>query len=148
MPPQIPRLAMVFGVLGIAFFVARSQLVPASFGETGFYRADFTKELQTQPLLFAGIPACLECHSDKEESAHVVNGVRCESCHGPALKHAEAFDESLPYVPGKRADCGRCHAMVAGRRANFPQQNLAEHNPGMPCTDCHVVHEAPTEEAP
>lgn len=148
MPPQVPRLALVFGILGLAFFAAKSQLVPTSFGEKGFYRADFTGELATREMAFAGIAKCIECHPDKESSNHVLNGVRCESCHGPALNHAESFDEFHPYVPSKRADCGRCHAKIAGRRVDFPQQELKEHNPGVPCMDCHAIHEAPTEEQP
>jgi hypothetical protein len=37
--------------------------------------------------------------------------------------------------------------MIAGRRSDFPQQDLKEHNPGAPCTDCHTVHETPSEGA-
>lgn len=147
MAPQVPRIALVFGLVGIAYFVARSQIVPPSFGEKGFYRADFTQELAKKEMHFAGSQACMDCHSDKYETTnHVTNGVSCQSCHGPALAHTEDYEKSKPLVPHEREDCGRCHQSVAGRRANFPQQDLAEHNPGTMCTACHTVHEAATEE--
>jgi formate-dependent nitrite reductase cytochrome c552 subunit len=145
MAPQIPRLALVFGILTIAFFVVRTQAVPKSFGEKGFYRADFPAELAELQMSHAGSQACAECHSDKSETtAHFINGVACESCHGPSLKHVESFDEFKPHIPDKRAECGRCHAMIVGRRADFPQQDMKEHNPGQLCMSCHVVHDTAT----
>lgn len=141
MAPQIPRLAMVFGVLCIAFFVVRSQTVPESFGQRGFYRDHFPAELAKLPLIHAGSKACMECHEDKATATpHFKAGVTCESCHGPAKKHVENFDEFKPAIPDTRAACGRCHDMVTGRRADFPQQDLKEHNPGKRCIDCHEVH--------
>ncbi len=143
MAPQVPRLALVFGLLTTSYFVARSQLVPSSFGEKGFYRNDFPAELASLPFAHAGKQACAKCHPEKEEATkHVINGVSCESCHGPSQRHVESFDEFKPYVPSKRSDCGRCHASVAGRRASFPQQDLKEHNPGEICTTCHTVHDS------
>lgn len=147
MAPQIPRIALVFGLVAIAYFVARSQIVPPSFGEKGFYRADFTTELAKLPMQHAGSQACNDCHPDKAETTiHVLNGVSCESCHGPAQKHVDDYEAMKPFVPSERNDCGRCHASVAGRPASFPQQDMKEHNPGSMCTDCHAIHETAEEE--
>lgn len=141
MAPQIPRVALVFGVLVIAFFVARSQTVPDTFGDKGHYRAAFPAELASLPLIHSGKQACMECHSDKPETTpHFKIGVSCESCHGPAQKHVENFDEFKPFVPNTRAACGRCHEAIVGRSPSFPQQNLKEHNPGQRCISCHEIH--------
>ncbi len=147
MAPQIPRLALVFGILIATFFTVRTQTVPASFGEKGFYRGDFPRELAELSMSHAGSKACMECHPDKgETTTHFINGVNCESCHGPSLKHVESFDEFKPHIISTRAECGRCHAMVVGRSASFPQQDMKEHNPGQLCVNCHTVHVAPTGE--
>ena len=83
MAPQIPRLALVFGILLTAFLVVRTQTVPASFGEKGFYRGDFPRELAELSMSHAGSKACMECHPDKgETTTHFVNGVNCANYDG------------------------------------------------------------------
>lgn len=139
--PQLPRLALAFGALLLMFLAVRSQVVPKSFGEDGFFRADFVRELRDRPGTFAGKDACMMCHEDiAKVTAHFKAGVSCESCHGPALAHAEDFEKFKPLRTMSREECGRCHSISAAKRKGFPQVDLKEHNPGERCTSCHEIH--------
>jgi len=98
-------------------------------------------------LSHAGKQACADCHPDLfEKTFHVNAGVACEACHGPALKHVEDYEAFLPPKPEGRQLCTRCHNRVVGRRADFPQVDVKEHNPGEPCMSCHVIHPQGDEE--
>jgi hypothetical protein len=143
MAPQIPRLALAFGALIVGFLAYRSQVVPASFGETGFYRADFVRELQTVPNIHAGRDACMTCHEDlAKTTTHVTKGVACESCHGPSKEHSEDFEKYRPARLGAAVACARCHEQIAGRPSGFPQVVAKEHSAGQVCRTCHTVHES------
>lgn len=144
-PPQVTHLALTAAVLFIAFVAARTVLVPQSFGQTGFYRADAIGEHAGKSLIHAGKEACKACHDDKFSSPHVAAGVSCESCHGPAEAHVQDFENVKPTKPSSRAFCGVCHQKLAGRPSSHPQQDLTTHNPTERCITCHTVH--PAQEA-
>ncbi len=144
-PPQIARLLLITIAIVAVYFTARHFLVPPSFGQYGWFRADYLKENAALPITYAGAAACAECH-DKAvaklaKAKHKL--VACESCHGALGKHAD--DPSV--TPAKIRDaffCVRCHAANPSRPAKFPQVNLAEHNAGQKCGECHSAH-LPTE---
>lgn len=141
MPPQVPRLMLAFGALVASFFGFRSMVVPDSFGETGFYRADFVKEIREDPMRHAGRESCANCHDLVSSTKHTQKGVGCEACHGPSLSHTEDFEKFKPSRLGPDVACGRCHAQIAGRPKEFPQVDIKEHSGGEACRTCHTVHE-------
>lgn len=141
MRPQVVRLGLCFVFFIAAFIAVRSQVVPKGFGTEGFHRAQAPDLVASFPLVHAGHQACGDCHPDiVENTFHVKAGVACESCHGPAEKHVQDFESFKPPKPQGRDLCARCHGMVVGRRADFPQVDVKEHNPGEPCMSCHEIH--------
>lgn len=121
------------------FFGVKSQLVPKSFGENGFYPADAPSRIASRDMSFGGKGECVDCHADiLKGSTH--EKVSCETCHGPSKLHADDFDKQKPYVPNTQDFCLRCHAFVTGRPFDFPQIEPKEHNPGKECISCHNVH--------
>ena len=147
MRPQVTRLIFCFTLLIGGFLALRSQIVPKGFGTEGFHRAEAPDRIMANPLRHAGKAACVECHGDiAEVSPHVLVGVSCETCHGPAQKHAADVESFLPPKPTGRTLCLRCHAKIVARRPDFPQVEDKVHNPGSPCMSCHNIH--PTGEQP
>ena len=148
MPPQIRRLLLLTVAIVAAYFTARHFLVPASFGQYGWYRANYLKEAAALPTTYAGAALCAECH-DKvvaklAKAKH--KAVPCEACHGAQGAHADA-DNPSSVKPAKITDgrfCVRCHAASPSRPEKFPQVNLAEHNADQKCVECHSPHQ-PTE---
>ncbi|MCX5795530.1 MAG: multiheme c-type cytochrome [Elusimicrobia bacterium] len=139
------RVAAVFVLVISAFFAARHFLVPETFGKYGHYRAAAATEMASMPLHYAGEPACLRCHPEqaKAKAGAGHRGVHCESCHGALLAHAQnpkAVKAVKPKEADMRAFCGICHARNISRPAKFPQQDLAQHNPGVACSQCHNPH--------
>jgi DmsE family decaheme c-type cytochrome len=103
---------------------------------------------------YIGRADCVECH--EAEEAKIVAGTHslaihdermqaCETCHGPALAHADDDDNDTGLItfPPKlgfavqRRLCGRCH-----------EQQITDHGgdllgfvaAGKKCTDCHKIH--------
>lgn len=152
LPPQISRLLTLTAAIVIAYFVARYFLVPASFGQYGWYRGDALKDYAALPIAFAGMPACTECHSEvvekKAKGGHKM--VPCESCHGALNSHAEDPSITPPKITDRRF-CVRCHEANPSRPEKFPQVNLAKHHDEELCTKCHSPHqpkEVPSKEPP
>ena len=52
----------LFGLL--VFGIARAELVPATFGTLGHYRAQAIDDVRAKPIGHAGQAACAECHAD------------------------------------------------------------------------------------
>jgi hypothetical protein len=72
----------------------------------------------------------------------VHNGVHCEICHGPGLKHVSSGDTADIIKPAGREFCSKCHAINIARPGNVIKQvDLAKHNVGKNCTECHNPHE-------
>lgn len=135
------RLAGLFAVGTLGFFVIRGFIVPRSFGQYGHYRGAAISEIAAHPVRFAGHETCETCHSDiaATKSAGKHAHVNCEACHGPLAKHAD--DPSIdPGKPDTAVLCVRCHAASAARPKDFPQVDAAEHSGGVPCQTCHQPH--------
>src|SRR5512135_3392441 len=94
LPPQLTRLVLLACGIAGSYAVARVMLTPRSFGQYGHYRGAALEEIASREPTFAGAVACDECHSEVRDllAKHEHKGVSCESCHGPARKHAEDPD--------------------------------------------------------
>jgi uncharacterized CHY-type Zn-finger protein len=141
------RLASVFIVGIILFVIARSLLVPHSFGKYGHFRGDAIQEVAARPVSFAGHQTCEGCHTDvldvKAKGKHA--RVACESCHGPQAKHAD--DPSMqPEKLDVAVLCVRCHEASSVKPKWFPQVASEEHSAGALCDTCHQPHSPLIEE--
>jgi hypothetical protein len=150
--PDFRHAVPVFAIVAVALaaaLIVRAWLVPASFGETGFYRAAAAEEEQMQPTRHSGSAACAECHADiaalLAKDAH--GSVACETCHGPGAAHAADADQPM-LAATNRADCLVCHRRLDARPGFFPQVDPREHfrlvgvsDPDTPCVRCHSGHE-------
>lgn len=149
-PIQVRRTFLVALVIVVGFLIARTQLVPESFGQYGHYRGSSVAEVAALPTHYAGEEACLECHAGIDEikirSRHAP--VRCEVCHGPLKKHALIPAENPPPPQENTVGlCLRCHETHSTRPPDFPQIDPREHRPGIECIGCHDPH-SPKEEGP
>jgi hypothetical protein len=144
-PPQIVRLALLTIAIVAAYFTARQFLVPRSFGEYGWYRADVLKEYRALPTTYAGQAACLDCHSEvvEKRSKAKHKSISCESCHGALGAHAEDPSVAPPKIKD-HSFCLRCHDANLSRPEKFLQVNVAEHAGKQDCMECHQPH-LPTE---
>lgn len=142
MPQQVPRLAAVFLLAVIALLVARSVLIPETFGERGHYRAAAADSIAAHAMKYAGAQECGMCHADVAALRASGNhrSVSCEVCHGPAAAHVAAPLDVKPIISRERGLCTLCHAYNASRPTGFPQVDSLTHNPGLPCIACHVPH--------
>ncbi len=144
-PPQITRLLLVTVAIIVAYFTARHFLVPSSFGQFGWYRADALKDYQALPIHYGGQAACADCHDEvvKKRAKAKHRSVPCETCHGPLQAHVDDATVKPPKITDGRF-CVRCHEASPSRPEKFPQVVLADHSPGQKCTECHKPH-LPTE---
>lgn len=136
------RIALVFlGVLGL-FLIARSFIVPKSFGKYGHYRADAITEIAARPVAFGGHEVCEACHSEvldvKKTGKHA--NVACEACHGPQAAHAEDPGLKKPARPDTSILCVRCHEAHVAKPKAFPQVVSKDHAGGVACGTCHQPH--------
>ncbi len=150
MRQQITRLSIAFGLMIAGLVAARHFLVPATFGETGHYRAAAVTEVAAHKIKYAGREACTACHEDvaKVHGARRHRNVTCEVCHGPAAAHAEAPTEVKPTAPRQRGACPLCHGYHPSRPTGFPQIDPVSHNPLKPCIACHQPHQPEPPRAP
>lgn len=142
LPPQVPRVGILFALALAALVGARSALVPASFGKYGHYRAAAVDSIAARPVRFAGRQECEDCHDDVAQQRIAGNhrGVACEVCHGPQAAHVAAPADVTPPAPRDRAFCPRCHAYNPSRPTGFPQIDPETHNPLKACITCHDPH--------
>jgi hypothetical protein len=143
MPPQLKRLLPLFAVFVVLFLVARYLLIPDSFGEHGHYRYKSVNENKEKTLHYAGKAMCADCHeervSDLASGEHA--NISCETCHGPALAHANLEDSATLILPKTREFCGLCHSFNPTRKLRvIAQVDLNDHNVGKNCIDCHNPH--------
>ena len=145
-------LASLLVVGGLAFKVTTRQLVPATFGEKGPYRAAALDELKAEkPPLIPSDALCLECHAEvgQERAEALHKAVACYHCHGLGTQHvAEArkakgtpgasYRPAEPwngdfltkqdlYNTKNRKVCLVCHEKVVGMPAEFSQIVVAKH---------------------
>ncbi len=144
MQPHMKRAFTLLALAIIAFIVVRSLLVPASFGQYGWYRGDSVKELSNFPVNYTGSASCggENCHqtiysvwiNDRHKT------VNCETCHGPAGKHAIDPRTILSPANDSREYCGICHFKRISRPADFPQIDSDTHGENLRCVYCHNPH--------
>jgi hypothetical protein len=143
-------------------------LKPSSFGVSGHYRFLAIQENKLKELQYAGSESCIKCHEDihieKSDGYHAQ--LKCEVCHGPALRHvmyADKFEnEELPdslklNKPDERKDCAVCHRINAARikitfdtidNSMIKQVDPMKHNlvhkktkVELKCIECHYPHQ-------
>lgn len=149
-PEQIGRLGVVVAVLAVVALVLRFVLIPQSYFSTRLHEESTVKQETAKPVLFAGMAACRDCHTEEYEikSAGYHKGLACETCHGPSAKHVEDPTAVKPYAPRDRTFCPVCHAYDAARPTGFPQINPTMHNPRKACITCHNPHDPVPPETP
>lgn len=142
LPQQVVRLGAVFAVAVMALLVARSLLIPETFGKLGHYRAAAMDSIAARAIKHAGHQACAACHDDvaTKRAAGNHRGVSCEVCHGPEQAHVDAPLDVKPPAPRDRGFCPLCHAYNPSRPTGFPQIDPVTHNPLKPCITCHDPH--------
>jgi len=142
-PQQALRLVIAVAAAVVVLLVARSVLIPATFGEKGHYRAAAADSIAALEVKFAGHAECAICHDDVQArfATGRHKGLACEVCHGPSAQHTESPVEILPAAPRDRAFCPLCHSYNAARPTGFPQIDPVAHNPLDPCITCHDPHE-------
>jgi hypothetical protein len=142
-PEQVHRLAIVLAILVGATLLIRFVVIPRSLVSTDLHWKDTVQRELARPVKFAGAAACQDCHEDvtvkKARSFH--KNVSCESCHGPAVRHAEDPGTVKPPAPRDRKFCPVCHAYDPSRPTGFPQINPTAHNPLKACIACHQPHD-------
>jgi hypothetical protein len=144
-PPQIIRLILLASAIVGSYLVARTFLVPPSFGQYGWYRGNALGEIaNSRDPLFAGKKACDECHSDilHQLATGAHKTLSCEGCHGVCSDHANNPD-ILP-VKATGSHCIRCHEAEIARPKWLKQIVVKDHY-GVNCKECHAPHD-PTKE--
>jgi hypothetical protein len=143
-PPQIPRLAIAFGIFITFFLVLRHFLVPATFGEYGHYRAASLLDNAMPEIHYSGQQACFTCHQaiEDKKSQDVHSEIHCETCHGPGEKHVISSRKEDIFRPSGRDFCGKCHSLNAAKlKSAVFQIDLGKHNIGKNCIECHNPHQ-------
>ena len=147
---HVIRVAFLFAGGFLAFAIIRWSLVPADFGQYGFYRGGALVEARGLPLKYGGEAVCVDCHSDvadvRKGSRH--ERLKCETCHGPLWAHAEQLENSTPPALNPRTLCFSCHTQLRGVPAQYPQILPADHGGDGPCTECHKPHRPKIDDRP
>jgi hypothetical protein len=139
-------ILLVLALVGIV--VGRHFMVPASFGEMGYYRGDALYEFMDKAPEHGAVGACAECHDDvaaaKAAGKHA--SVQCEACHAPLSTHVRD-GEMVGEMAINRSYrlCAYCHQELVARPATIAQINLADHLdlgpedviPEHACLECH-----------
>jgi hypothetical protein len=140
LPPQILRLVLLTLAIVGTYLVARTLLTPESFGAYGWYRGAALTEIASRTPLYAGKPACEECHAEVAQKLAKLEHktLSCETCHGPNREHALNHDVVPMKVPGSL--CLRCHEANPSRPA-WLKQIVVKNHYGEKCDDCHLPHQ-------
>ena len=137
------RIIYLFIVFIIVFMAVRTQLVPESFGEYGWYRGESVDEIMNLPVKHAGSQSCSECHQPEfnawQEGRHKT--VSCETCHGPLNWHVKKPYGASIETNSTKEFCGICHSINPSRPADFPQVDMIVHGYGLQCVYCHNPHD-------
>ncbi|MDA8234673.1 MAG: hypothetical protein M0Z31_07755 [Clostridia bacterium] len=139
----VVRVGLILASVLVVFFFARWLVTPESFGQYGRYRGDSIGEAAAREVSFAGDnTACKACHQEVflAVSRNEHGKLNCQSCHGPAAKHANDTALEMPKVTGNAELCGPCHMETAGRNKRVATVKLQLHSGGVECTRCHDPH--------
>ena len=130
-PEQVRRLGLVIAVLAVGTLVLRFVVLPDSVVSTELHWAQATEREAAKLPKYAGSTACQLCHEEivDKKAASFHKGLACETCHGPAIKHAKSPSSVKPPAPRDRKFCPVCHAYDPSRPTGFPQINPTAHNP-------------------
>lgn len=141
-PEQLQRIGIVTIIVIAAVVLVRS-LVPAALVDRALHRQTTVAREVAKPIQFAGSVTCVGCHEDQNDKKKVGyhRNLSCESCHGPAAKHADDPTGTKPFAPRDRKFCPVCHGYDPSRPTGFPQINVTAHNPLKPCVACHNPHD-------
>jgi hypothetical protein len=143
------RILMLYFAGVIIFFALRVVLVPPTFGEIGWYRAESVGEIAGLQTKIGEEFRCFDCHITEyaEWSVGEHRNVSCESCHGLLKLHAEnpekykGYDEFLsPEAFNSTIDfCLSCHGESISKPEHFPQISV-KHSKSWDCLNCHNPH--------
>lgn len=161
------RVVVLLAAAGVAGIVGRHFLIPPTFGDTGFYRADSLAEHMSKPVKHGSKTSCNACHQDVAEAylAGTHAGLSCETCHAPESTHARDGEKTADMPSTKTgAQCAMCHAKLRARPKTQAQIDFGNHlvtlgvaepNDIIPedvCYTCHDPHspglEGDTNEQP
>ena len=155
---HLVRIAGLFLLGLVLFIILRAIFIPKGFGELGHYRVGALKDNSVKAITFAGKKACLECHTDVEDtmkgSRHAA--LSCEVCHGALADHAAAqsgtakapdpasMKPKKPEPAGIIHLCLTCHEHNVAKPKGFKQIDPKAHMGGGRCTECHAHHSPQT----
>ena len=152
---HIIRFALLLSIVIPVFLIARTYMIPESFGVHGsytyaYYRADSTNDQASRPATYQGTGHCSTCHEPQntalKDGAH--DALDCESCHGGFKAHNNNTSQRMA-ISDPVAICMLCHAALNARPAEFPQiasfeKHIADQEetllPDMKCATCHDPH--------
>jgi hypothetical protein len=152
---HIWRAVLLLVLVAIAAIVGRHFMVPASFGDKGFYRYDSLAEFMSKPVIHGDVDSCRSCHQaafDTEKKGKHTS-VSCEVCHGPLAAHARdnaKFADAQ--IDRSHNLCLKCHQKLRAKPEKYPQIEATEHlvkngaiSEGEPipegaCIACHDPH--------
>lgn len=152
---HIWRLGILLVAVALLGVTWRHSMIPASFGDAGFYRYDSLNDYRMLPVVHGGAGSCDACHEDeaKAKSAGKHATVSCEVCHAPLAVHVKNNQKIAP-MPTDRSHtlCAYCHQTLAARPKTQAQVDIPQHLStleivplGQPipegtCMACHDVH--------
>ena len=127
----------------VLFLIVRTLVVPKSFGDYGWYRANSVNDIKNFKVQYSDATECIDCHQNVytvwSNGSHKT--VNCDDCHGPTEDHVN--DNRIMPQPANDSKefCGLCHFKKAARPDNFPQIDPnSNHGEGLQCTYCHNPH--------
>lgn len=139
---HVLRVAALFAVGIVAFFIARWMLVPSDFGVYGFYRAGALNDVKARAVSYAGSAACEECHAGTYEPPD-------DAKKQPAKDKKDTDDEVVVQTSGltwpvpKNVDnkhailrCEACHGPLAPH-ADDPEKAVPKVGKDQLCMTCH-----------
>ncbi|MFI5103177.1 MAG: DmsE family decaheme c-type cytochrome [Terriglobales bacterium] len=110
---------------------------------------DFSKFVEIPGAEMAGTEQCAQCHADLSKSfrrsAHSMQEIACEQCHGAGSLHVAAgaySKEKIISFRDRSAEqangvCLSCHAKSDHVRNWFSGAHQAQ---DIKCSDCHTIH--------
>ncbi len=136
------KMILSFAVFITIFILARSVVVPASFGDYGWYRGDSVGDFASIEPVYSTSDKCEGCHSEYTDwAAGEHKTVSCETCKGPGSEHILNPAANEMDVDTSRDFCALCHNQNPSRPVEFSQKNVSVHNRGQLCIECHNPHD-------